>query len=97
MTDPLFSIPMIERFIGFDTISRNSNLPLIHFVRDYLSDLGIESILTHDETGEKANLFATLGPRISRASSYPVTPMLCLAKIKIGQVIRSRLLSWMIE
>ena len=63
MTDPLFSIPMIERFIGFDTISRNSNLPLIHFVRDYLADLGIESILTHDETGEKANLFATLGPK----------------------------------
>ena len=43
MTDPLFSIPMIERFIGFDTISRNSNLPLIHFVRDYLADLGIET------------------------------------------------------
>ena len=63
MTDPLFSIPMIERFIGFDTISRNSNLPLIHFVRDYLADLGIESILTHDETGEKANLFATVGPK----------------------------------
>ena len=63
MTGPLFSIPMIERFIGFDTISRNSNLPLIHFVRDYLADLGIESILTHDETGEKANLFATLGPK----------------------------------
>ena len=62
MTDPLFSISMIERFIGFDTISRNSNLPLIHFVRDYLKNLGIPSVLTHDKTGEKANLFATIGP-----------------------------------
>ena len=97
MTDPLFSIPMIERFIGFDTISRNSNLPLIHFVRDYLADLGIESILTHDATGERQTFLRRLAPRISRASSYPVTPMLCLAKIKTGQVIRSRLLSWMIE
>ncbi|MFV0244447.1 MAG: acetylornithine deacetylase [Qingshengfaniella sp.] len=62
MTDPLFSLPMIERFIGFDTISRNSNLPLIHFVRDYLAELGIPVTLTHDETGQKANLFATIGP-----------------------------------
>lgn len=63
MTEPLFSIPMIEKFISFDTISRNSNLPLIHFVRDYLADLGVESILTHDDTGQKANLFATIGPK----------------------------------
>ena len=62
MRDPLFSIPMIERFIGFNTVSQNSNLPLIHFVRDHLAELGIESILTHDESGEKANLFATIGP-----------------------------------
>ena len=63
MQDPLFSIPMIEKFIGFDTVSRNSNLGLIHFVRDYLQGFGIESILTHDETGQKANLFATIGPK----------------------------------
>lgn len=62
MTDALFSIPMIDRFIGFDTISRNSNLPLIHWVRDYLAGLGIGSVLTHDATGQKANLFATIGP-----------------------------------
>ena len=63
MTAPLFSIPMIERFIGFDTTSRNSNLPLVHFVRDYLAPHGIESFLTHDETGLKANLLATIGPK----------------------------------
>lgn len=62
MTTPLSSLQMIERFISFDTTSRNSNLPLIHFVRDYLRELGVESVLSHDETGAKANLFATLGP-----------------------------------
>ena len=62
MPDPLFSIPMIEKFISFNTISHNSNLGLIHFVRDYLAGFGIESVLTHDETGQKANLFATIGP-----------------------------------
>lgn len=62
MQEKLFSIPMIEKFISFDTISRNSNLGLIHFVRDYLADLGIDSVLTHDKSGQKANLFATIGP-----------------------------------
>lgn len=62
MNAPLFSIPMIEKFISFNTISRNSNLPLIRFVQQYLADLGVESVLTHDASGEKANLFATIGP-----------------------------------
>jgi len=35
---------------------------LIGFVQDYLDDLGVESRLVHDETGQKANLYATLGP-----------------------------------
>jgi len=53
---------LIERLIGFDTTSRNSNLELIHYVRDYLAGLGVESHLTHDGEGRKANLYATLGP-----------------------------------
>lgn len=59
----LFSLDMIEKFISFDTTSRNSNLPLIHFVRDYLGQLGVDSVLTYDSERRKANLFATLGPR----------------------------------
>ena len=53
---------MIERLIAFDTTSRNSNLALIHDVKDYLAGLGVESRLFHDDTGKKANLYATLGP-----------------------------------
>jgi acetylornithine deacetylase len=53
---------MLERLIGFDTTSRNSNLALIEFVRDYLDRLGIASDLIFDDTGAKANLFATIGP-----------------------------------
>ena len=58
----LESLEMIRRLVGFDTTSRDSNLALIDFVRGYLADLGVESTLVHDETGEKANLYATLGP-----------------------------------
>ena len=53
----------IRNLVGFDTVSRKSNLALIEFVRDYLSGLGIDSTLIHDETGKKANLYATLGPQ----------------------------------
>ncbi|MBV9753403.1 MAG: acetylornithine deacetylase [Hyphomicrobiales bacterium] len=56
------SLAMISRFIAFDTTSHKSNLPLIHFVRDELAQQGVPSILTFDDTGTKANLFATLGP-----------------------------------
>jgi acetylornithine deacetylase len=52
---------MIERLIGFNTVSRESNLGLIEWVRDYLHGLGASTRLTHDASGKKANLFATLG------------------------------------
>jgi acetylornithine deacetylase len=53
---------MLRRLVAFDTTSARSNLPLIHFVRDYLAAYGIDSELSFDDTGEKANLFATIGP-----------------------------------
>jgi acetylornithine deacetylase len=52
---------MIERLIAFQTVSRDSNLGLIEWTRDYLVKLGAKTRLTHDATGKKANLFATLG------------------------------------
>jgi acetylornithine deacetylase len=55
------SLEMIRRLIGFDTVSRNSNLALIQWVQDYLKQHGIESRLVFDETGAKANLYATVG------------------------------------
>ena len=53
---------MIERLIAYDTTSRNSNLELIHDVRDLLAGHGIASELTYDGERSKANLYATLGP-----------------------------------
>lgn len=52
---------MIERLIAFPTVSRDSNLGLIEWTRDYLLGMGVKSRLTYDSTGKKANLFATLG------------------------------------
>ncbi|HAA90965.1 MAG TPA: acetylornithine deacetylase [Rhodospirillaceae bacterium] len=56
------AVDLIHDLVAYDTTSRDSNLALIGFVQDYLDDLGVESRLVHDETGQKANLYATLGP-----------------------------------
>ncbi|MGY3014763.1 acetylornithine deacetylase [Pseudomonas sp. TE6283] len=53
---------LLERLVGFATVSRDSNLELIAFIRDYLAGLGVASELFHNEEGTKANLFATIGP-----------------------------------
>ena len=53
---------LLGRLVAFDTTSRLSNLALIDFVRGYLGDHGVASDLVFDETGAKANLYATIGP-----------------------------------
>ena len=54
------TLAMIERLIGFDTTSRESNLGLIEWVRDWLKARGIESRLVYNAGANKANLFATI-------------------------------------
>jgi acetylornithine deacetylase len=48
--------------VGFPTVSRESNLELIAFIRDYLLGFGVASELFYSDDGRKANLYATLGP-----------------------------------
>jgi len=54
---------LLERLIGFATVSRDSNLEMIDFIRGYLDELGVESELFYNTERTKANLFATIGPR----------------------------------
>jgi acetylornithine deacetylase len=60
---------MIRTLVGFDTTSRESNLALIHWVREYLSGHGIHCHLTFDDDRRKANLFATLPALDGNATS----------------------------
>jgi acetylornithine deacetylase len=55
------TLEILETLIGFDTVSRNSNLGLIEWVRDRLRRLGVASRLSYDAAGGKANLLATVG------------------------------------
>ena len=36
MSANLSPIEMLDKLISFDTVSRNSNLPIIEFIKDYL-------------------------------------------------------------
>ena len=55
---------MLARLVSFNTESQRSNLELIHFCRDYLASLGVESPLAFNAEGDKANLYATIGPKV---------------------------------
>src|SRR5438552_16363880 len=54
---------ILSALVGFDTVSRNSNLELIAWVEQYLDTLGVKHERVYDETGKKSNLWATLGPK----------------------------------
>ncbi len=56
------SVEILERLVAFRTVSRNTNLDLIHWVQEFLSGRGIGTRLYPDEGGGKANLYATIGP-----------------------------------
>ncbi|MBD0686590.1 acetylornithine deacetylase [Pseudomonas sp. PSB18] len=53
---------LLAALVGFDTTSRESNLQLIEFVRDYLAQFEVPCELIYNEQRNKANLFATIGP-----------------------------------
>lgn len=59
------SIAMLEKLVAFDTVSRNSNLAFIDFVRSILSGHGIESRLVYNDERTKANLLASVGPNVA--------------------------------
>lgn len=59
------SVEILERLVGFPTISDQSNLDLISFVQDFLAARGIETTLVPDKQNFKANLFATVGPKVN--------------------------------
>ncbi len=56
-------LDLLARLVAFDTVSHKSNLDLIAFVEDYLAGWGVASRRLPNATGDKAALFATIGPQ----------------------------------
>jgi acetylornithine deacetylase len=55
------ALELARTLVGINTVSANSNLLLIHCIRDELARLGVKSRLSYNAERTKANLFATLG------------------------------------
>lgn len=59
------TISILDRLIGFPTVSADSNLGLIEYAAGLLEDCGARVKVYWDSTGRKANVFATFGPDTS--------------------------------
>ena len=62
ISERLSPAEMTARLVSFDTVSDRSNLALIDFVAGYLSRHGVDSLRLPNAAGDKAALFATIGP-----------------------------------
>lgn len=58
------TVALLDRLIGFPTVSADSNLEMIVHLASRLEEAGARIEIFHDDTGRKANLFATLGPEV---------------------------------
>ncbi|GJL82225.1 MAG: acetylornithine deacetylase [marine bacterium B5-7] len=56
------SLQMTRQLVSYDTVSRDSNLPLIEFTENWLVDNGIDSFRISSDDGTKSNLVASIGP-----------------------------------
>jgi acetylornithine deacetylase len=56
------TIDLMARLIAFDTESSKSNLPIVAFIEDYLRARGVPHVTVPNAAGDKAAVFATIGP-----------------------------------
>ena len=54
---------ILSTLVAFDTTSCNSNLEIIDWIEEFLTPSGFSFQRVYDESGEKANLWATIGPQ----------------------------------
>lgn len=65
MTARLTPFQLMEKLVSFPTVSRDSNLPLVDWVEEYLNSHGITAHRNYNEDNEKAALFAHVGPDVA--------------------------------
>ena len=58
------TVELLGELIAFQTISDRSNIDMIAYIGHLLEQAGARVDIFPDETGHKANLFATLGPEV---------------------------------
>jgi acetylornithine deacetylase len=67
MTEVLSALEIMRRLVAFPTVSRDTNIPLIDWVAEYLAGHGIDSHRYIHPAEPKHALFAHVGPKIEGA------------------------------
>ncbi|PQM56626.1 MAG: acetylornithine deacetylase [Rhodobacteraceae bacterium] len=56
------AVEILERLVAFPSVSGTSTYGIVNYIKKYIEGHGIEVALSFDLSGERANVFATLGP-----------------------------------
>lgn len=74
------TLRVASKLIGFKTVSRDSNLELIEWVKTFVEEIGAAVRLTHEASGKEANLFARAGIVLSGHSVVLDQDLACLGR-----------------
>lgn len=67
MAQRLTPLEIMQTLISFSTVSRDTNIPLVDWVADYLGEHGVESHRYRDPEQPKEAIFAHVGPMVEGA------------------------------
>ncbi|MBY5932197.1 acetylornithine deacetylase [Tateyamaria omphalii] len=67
MTRKMTPLELMTKLISFPTVSRDTNLPLVDWIEEYLNDHGITAHRHYHPDEPKAALFAHVGPEVDGA------------------------------
>ena len=62
--DTSSAIDILNNLVAFKTISSLNNLAFIDYIKQYLASHGVDSFISYDETGERANIHGFVGPAV---------------------------------
>jgi acetylornithine deacetylase len=57
-------LPILEQLVGFDSVSGRPTHGIVGYIKEYLENQGLDVSLSYDAAGERANVFATIGPEV---------------------------------
>ena len=58
------ALDILERLVGCDSVSGKPTHEIVGYIKSFLEGHGLDVTLSYDEAGERANVFATIGPEI---------------------------------
>ena len=58
------TIEILEKLVSIQSVSGTPTKEVVDYIKDYLESYGVKVTLSFDEKKERANVFASFGPRV---------------------------------